>query len=190
MINIVLFGPPGSGKGTQAQKLIDKYGLIHLSTGDILRNEITEGTELGIKAKQFMDAGELVPDEDVIAMVIHKLAEYDDPMGFIFDGFPRNPEQARSIRHSLTDMDLRINIMITLEVSREELISRLVKRGEETGRSDDERSIIEKRLEVYHQQCKPVTEFYDKMRKYVAIDGMGTIDEIFDRIVCAVEACI
>lgn len=190
MINIVLFGPPGSGKGTQSQKLIEKYGLIHLSTGDILRNEITEGTELGIKAKKYMNAGELVPDEDVIAMVVHKLAEYETPMGFIFDGFPRTPEQARSVRHSLTDRDLRINIMITLEVPCEELISRLVKRGEETGRSDDEKSIIEKRLDVYHQQSKPVIDFYDNMRKYVAIEGTGTIDEIFDRIVCAVEACI
>ena len=190
MMNIVLFGPPGSGKGTQSQKLIDKYGLIHLSTGDILRKEIEGGTELGTKAKKFMDAGELVPDEDVIAKVIHKLAEYDDPGGFIFDGFPRTHEQARSIRHNLTDMDLRINIMVTLEVPRDELISRLVKRGAEAGRSDDENSIIEKRLDVYHQQSKPIIDFYEKMRKYVPIDGLGTVDEIFERIVCAVEACI
>ncbi len=190
MVSIVLFGPPGSGKGTQSQKLIEKYGLIHLSTGDILRKEIVGGTELGKKAKKYMDVGELVPDEDVIAMVINKLAEYVDPLGFIFDGFPRTRDQARSIRHNLTDMDLRINIMITLEVPREELISRLIKRGEETGRSDDERNIIEKRLDIYHKQSKPVIDFYEKMRKYVAIDGTGTIDEIFDRIVCAVEACI
>ena len=190
MMNIVLFGPPGSGKGTQSQKLIDKYRLIHLSTGDILRKEIEGGTELGVKAIKYMDAGELVPDEDVIAMVIHKLAEYDDPKGFIFDGFPRTHEQARSIRHNLTDLDLRINIMVTLEVPHDELISRLAKRGAEAGRSDDESSIIEKRLEVYHQQSKPIIDFYEIMRKYVPIDGLGTVDEIFERIVCAVEACI
>jgi len=190
MMNIVLFGPPGSGKGTQSQKLIDKYGLIHLSTGDVLRKEISRGTELGVKAKKYMDAGELVPDEDVIAMVIHKLEEYEDPPGFIFDGFPRTHEQARSIRHNLTDLDLRINIMITLEVPRVELMNRLVKRGEESGRSDDESNIIEKRLDVYYQQSKPIIDFYEKMRKYVSIDGLGTVDEIFERIVCAVETCI
>jgi len=151
MINIVLFGPPGSGKGTQSEKLIEKYGLNHLSTGDILRSELANSTPLGKKAKAFMNRGDLVPDKDVIEMVINKLDSYENANGFIFDGFPRTQEQARFLRHHLTDRDLRVTLMIRLEVAHEELVKRLLLRGEKTGRTDDEISVIEKRIDVYLQ---------------------------------------
>jgi adenylate kinase len=190
MINIVLFGPPGSGKGTQAEKLIGKYHLTHFSTGDILRAEIAGKTDLGLKAQAFMDCGELVPDEDVIAMVIRNLDKHHNSNGFIFDGFPRTKEQARFLRHELTDRDMRINLMITLDVDHDELVKRLLKRGKNSGRSDDERRIIEKRIEVYHKQSKPVVEFYKKMHKYVPIEGKGGIEDIFNRICVAIDNSI
>ena len=190
MINIVLFGPPGSGKGTQSEKLIEKYGLNHLSTGDILRSELANSTPLGKKAKAFMNRGDLVPDKDVIEMVINKLDSYENANGFIFDGFPRTQEQARFLRHHLTDRDLRVTLMIRLEVAHEELVKRLLLRGEKTGRTDDEISVIEKRIDVYLQQSEPVVEFYEKMRKYVPIIGAGTIDDIFYRICQAIDARI
>jgi len=188
MINLVLFGPPGSGKGTQSEKLIRKYGLIHLSTGNILRNEITNQTPLGKKAKAYMDKGELVPDEDVIAMLLQNLDKHNYANGFIFDGFPRTCEQARALRHNLTDRDMRIDLMITLNVPKQELINRLVMRGEQSGRPDDELSVIENRILVYERQSQPVIDFYEKMHKYAAIDGTGTIDEIFARICAAIES--
>ena len=187
MLNIVLFGPPGSGKGTQSEKLIKKYGLIHLSTGDILREAIANQTPLGVKAREYMEKGELVPDEDVINMVVRHLDREKDPNGFIFDGFPRTCGQARFLRNLLTDRDTRINVMITLQVDEEELIRRLLKRGQQTGRSDDELSVIKNRIEVYERDTAPVIDFYRTMRKYRPVDGMGSIDEIFDRIVNVVE---
>ena len=190
MINIVLFGPPGSGKGTQAKKLIEKYNLIHLSTGDILRNEIAHGTVLGKKAKAYIDAGELVPDDDIKAMVLKKFDEHKDSNGFIFDGFPRTCDQARFLRHELTDRDLRINIMITLNVPRDEVVKRILKRAEIEGRPDDTKSIIDKRIEIYQNQAVAIAGFYEKMQKYEPIDGIGTIDEIFKRICDAVDATI
>jgi len=188
MLNFVLFGPPGSGKGTQAEKLIKKYGLVHLSTGNILRNEISNHTPLGQKAQAYMDKGDLVPDEDVIAMLLHHLDQHKHARGFIFDGFPRTCGQARVLRKDLTDRDMRIDLMITLMVPKEELINRLVKRGEELGRNDDERSVIENRILVYERVAKPVIDFYEKMHKFVSIDGMGTIDDIFVRICAAIES--
>jgi adenylate kinase len=187
MINLVLFGPPGSGKGTQSEKLIEKYGLTHFSTGDILRGEITAKSELGIKAQAYMDCGELVPDKDVIAMVIRNLDKHKRSKGFIFDGFPRTKPQARFLRNELTERDMRINLMISLEVEKDELVKRLVKRGEKSGRSDDEQSIIEKRIEIYHRQSAPIKEFYKMMHKFAPIEGKGGIDDIFMRICEAVE---
>ena len=137
MLNIVLFGPPGSGKGTQSEKIIEKYGLTHISTGDLLRSEVTAQTELGKQAKEIMDKGELVSDKIVIGMIRNKLDESQDGSGFIFDGFPRTVEQARELRKALTDYDERVSVMISLEVPREELVKRLLKRGKDTGRSDD-----------------------------------------------------
>ena len=187
MLNIVLFGPPGSGKGTQAEKLIEKYNLIHISTGDLLRAEVAEQTKLGMEAKKIMDAGELVPDEIVIGMIRKKLEEHKDDPGFIFDGFPRTVEQARELRKALTDYDERVTMLISLQVPREELVTRLIKRGEESGRSDDNEETINNRIDVYERQTVPVTYYYEKMHKHVPVDGIGSIEEIFKRIIKEID---
>ena len=183
MLNIVLFGPPGSGKGTQSEKIIEKYGLKHISTGDLLREEVAGKTELGLQAKAIMDKGELVSDAIVIGMIKNKLEEHKDGPGFIFDGFPRTVDQARELRKALTDYDERVCVMISLEVERDELVKRLLLRGQQTGRSDDNLETINNRIDVYDKQTKPVTYYYQKMRKHAAVDGTGSIDKIFDRIV-------
>jgi adenylate kinase len=183
MLNIVLFGPPGSGKGTQSEKIIEKYGLVHISTGDLLREEVAAQTDLGKQAKEIMDKGELVSDKIVIGMIRNKIEEHQGGNGFIFDGFPRTVEQARDLRKALTDYDERVSVMISLEVQREELVKRLLKRGEETGRSDDNLETINKRIDVYNRQTIPVTYYYQKMRKHAAVEGAGSIDKIFERIV-------
>jgi len=187
MLNIVLFGPPGSGKGTQSEKIIEKYGLVHISTGDLLREEVAAGSELGLKAKAIMDSGELVSDDIVIGMIRKKLEEYQDGSGFIFDGFPRTVEQARELRKALSDYDDRVSVMISLEVPREELVSRLLKRGKDTGRSDDNLETINNRIDVYNRQTIPVTYYYDKMHKHSDVEGMGSVDKIFARIVEVVD---
>lgn len=183
MLNIVLFGPPGSGKGTQSEKIIEKYGLKHISTGDLLREEVSGQTELGLQAKAIMDKGELVSDAIVIGMIKNKLEEHKDGPGFIFDGFPRTVDQARELRKALTDYDERVCVMISLEVERDELVKRLLLRGQQTGRSDDNLETINNRIDVYDKQTKPVTYYYQKMRKHASVDGTGSIDKIFDRIV-------
>jgi adenylate kinase len=183
MLNIVLFGPPGSGKGTQSEKVIEKYGLLHLSTGDLLREEVAAQTDLGLQAKEIMDKGELVSDKIVIGMIRNKLEEHHDSPGFIFDGFPRTVDQARALRKALTDFDERVGVMISLEVAREELVKRLLKRGKDTGRSDDNLETINNRIDVYNRQTIPVTRYYDKMHKHAAVDGTGSVDKIFERIV-------
>ena len=182
MLNIVLFGPPGSGKGTQSQKIIEKYGLVHISTGDLLREEVANQTGLGKKAKEIMDRGELVSDDIVIGMIRKRLEEHQGGPGFIFDGFPRTVEQARELRKALTDYDERVSVMISLEVPRDELVDRLLKRGKETGRSDDTLETINNRIDVYNKQTIPVTYYYDKMHKHASVDGTGSIDKIFERI--------
>lgn len=187
MLNIVLFGPPGSGKGTQACKIIEKYQLMHISTGDILRKEVEDQTELGKKARAIMDRGELVSDEIVIGMIRKRLEEHRDGAGFIFDGFPRTVAQARDLRKALTDLDERVTMMIALTVPREELVERLLKRGEETGRSDDNLETINNRIDVYNKQTLPVAYYYDKMRKHAPIDGVGSVDQVFNRIVAVIE---
>lgn len=187
MLNVILFGPPGSGKGTQSEKIIEKYKLVHISTGDLLREEVAGKTELGMRAKEIMDRGELVSDEIVIGMIRKKLEEHQDGPGFIFDGFPRTVEQARELRKALTDYDERVSVMISLEVPREELVKRLLKRGKETGRSDDNMETINNRIDVYERQTIPVTYYYDKMHKHVPVDGLGSIDAIFKRIVKVID---
>lgn len=187
MLNIVLFGPPGSGKGTQACKIIEKYNLVHISTGDLLRQEVANQTKLGKKAKEIMDRGELVSDKIVIGMIANKLNENQGGPGFIFDGFPRTVEQARELRKALTEMDERVSVMISLDVPREELVTRLLKRGQETGRSDDNMETINNRIDVYENQTIPVTYYYDKMHKYAPVNGLGTIDQIFERIVEVID---
>ena len=182
MLNIVLFGPPGSGKGTQAEKLVDKYKLVHISTGDLLRTEVESKSELGVQAQKIIDRGELVPDECVIAMIKNKVEENKDGEGFIFDGFPRTVDQARELRKLLTDYDERVSVVVSLMVEKEELIERLLKRGEESGRADDNLETITHRIEVYERQTIPVTYYYDKMHKHAPVDGKGKIDDVFKRI--------
>jgi len=182
MFNIVIFGPPGSGKGTQSVKIKEKYRLVHLSTGDILRDAMEKKTPMGIKAQEYMKKGELVPDEDVISMLMGVLDENMDSNGFIFDGFPRTEKQALFLKNNLEKRDTMIHALLTLEVDRDELIKRLVDRGKQSGRSDDKLSVIENRINVYHDQTAPVIEFYKKLDKYYPVAGMGTIDEIFDRL--------
>ncbi|MBA7550555.1 adenylate kinase [subsurface metagenome] len=187
MFNIVIFGPPGSGKGTQSVRLKEKYGLVHLSTGDILRDAMSKKTPLGVKAQEYMGKGELVPDEDVIGMLMGVLDENMDSNGFIFDGFPRTEKQALFLKENLEKRDTMIHALLTLEVEREELIERLINRGKQSGRSDDKLSVIENRITVYHDQTTPVIEFYKKLDKYYPVAGMGTIDEIFDRLCEVIE---
>lgn len=188
MLNIVLFGPPGAGKGTQACKLLDKYQLIHLSTGDILRGEIADKTPLGLEAKKKMDKGELVPDEVVIGMIEGKIDSNKDANGFIFDGFPRTTAQAEALDQMLAKKNTPITSMLALEVNDDELIKRLLLRGKDSGRADDQdQSIIENRISVYNTNTAPVISFYEEQGKYKAINGIGTIDEIFNRLCLEID---
>ncbi len=186
MLNLVLFGPPGAGKGTQSQKLIEKYGLIHLSTGDLLRGEIAQGTELGLEAKKLMDHGQLVPDEVVIGMISNKLDANKDAGGFIFDGFPRTVTQAEELDSLLESKQSSITGMIALQVDDDELLRRLLLRGKDSGRVDDANpEVIGKRIHEYNNKTAPVAEFYKKQNKFESVNGMGTVDEIFAAI-CAI----
>lgn len=189
MLNIVLFGPPGAGKGTQAEKLLEKYGLIHLSTGDILRGEIAAGTELGLQAKKLMDDGSLVPDEVVIGMIDSKLNANMEANGFIFDGFPRTIAQADALDGLLMDKGTTITTMLSLEVDKEELVKRLLSRGKDSGRSDDQdENIINNRIEEYNNKTAPLKGYYDGQDKLSAIVGVGSIDEIFGSLCQAIDA--
>ena len=185
MLNIVLFGPPGAGKGTQAKKLIDKYGLLHLSTGDLLRAEITNGTPLGLKAKNIMDRGELVSDEIVIGMIENKLNANPNANGFIFDGFPRTTAQAQALDELLKHKNTSITMMIALEVDTVELTRRLLVRGHESGRADDQNEeIINNRIKEYNNKTAPLKTYYNGQRKFHQVYGIGSIDQIFD-LICA-----
>ncbi len=188
MLNLILFGPPGAGKGTQSEFLIDTFDLDHLSTGDLLRSEMAAGTQLGIEAKEFIEKGELVPDEVVIGMIKSKLESNKDSKGFIFDGFPRTVEQAIALDKLLEKNGIPIRGMFGLEVEKQELINRLLNRGKNSGRADDqEQSIIENRINVYNQKTFPLIEYYKLQGKYRGIDGMGSIKEIAGRLKAAVE---
>lgn len=182
MLNIVLFGPPGAGKGTQSALLTERFGLVHLSTGDILRAEVAAGTELGKKAKALMDAGNLVPDEIVIGMIEAKIKSSAGAKGFIFDGFPRTVAQAEALDNILTQNGLSINYMISLQVAQSLLTERLLKRAQELGRLDDTEEVINNRFNVYQQSTLPVAEYYKGQGKLCVVDGVGSIDEIFGRI--------
>lgn len=186
MLNIVLFGPPGAGKGTQSQNLIQRYGLVHLSTGDLLRSQITQGTELGLKAKKLMDAGELVPDAVVIGMIESQLASNKTAAGFIFDGFPRTIAQAEALDELTQRYDTGISCMIALEVTEEELVKRLLERGKTSGRPDDQNEEkIRKRVTVYNTETAQVAGYYAQQDKFHAVHGIGAIDEIFQQL-CAI----
>ena len=180
MFNLILFGPPGSGKGTQSEKLIDRYGLKHLSTGDLLRSEIAQHTALGMEAKSLMDKGQLVPDEVVIGMISSALDHNPKAKGFLFDGFPRTSAQAEALDKLLELKHTSIGVMLALEVSEEELIRRLLKRGETSGRSDDtNEQVIRDRIVTYHNKTAAVADYYKNFDKVKMVGGEGTIEEIF-----------
>lgn len=191
MFNLILFGPPGSGKGTQSEKLIVRYGLKHLSTGDLLRSEINRQTALGQEARNFMDKGQLVPDEVVIGMISSALDDNPMARGFLFDGFPRTSAQAEALDNLLDLKKSSIAVMLALDVSEEELVKRLVKRGETSGRSDDNNElVIRARITEYHNKTAAVAEYYKTFDKVVMVKGEGTIDEIFDGLCSEIDSRI
>jgi len=183
MFNLILFGPPGSGKGTQSEQLIARYGLKHLSTGDLLRSEISRQTALGLEAKKFMDKGQLVPDEVVIGMISSALDEHPGARGFLFDGFPRTSAQAEALDKLLELKNTSISVMLALDVSEEELVKRLLKRGETSGRSDDNNEqVIRARIVEYHNKTAAVADYYKQFDKVVMVPGEGSIAHIFNSL--------
>ncbi len=183
MFNLILFGPPGSGKGTQSERLIAKYGLKHLSTGDLLRNEIQDQTKMGLEAKKFMDKGELVPDEVVIGMISSALEANKDGHGFLFDGFPRTEAQSKALDNLLQQHDTSIDVVLALKVGEEELVSRLLNRGITSGRTDDvNEEVIKARIAEYHKKTFAVADYYSTFNKVTYIKGEGSVDVIFDNL--------
>ena len=186
MINLILFGPPGSGKGTQSENIVAKYGLIHLSTGNLLREEIADKTPLGLEAKNFIDKGKLVPDEIVIGMISSSLDHHPEANGLLFDGFPRTVAQAKALDKLLELKKTEIHVVLALEVCEEELVKRLLLRGETSGRSDDNNNeVIHKRLVVYLEETSPVADHYRKSKKFQTVKGEGSVEEIF-KLICEV----
>ncbi len=189
MMNIVLFGAPGCGKGTQAQRLKTHYGIEHVSTGEVIRSEIQRGTELGRSMEHYISTGQLAPDKVVIEMIANYVAEHKDAKGCIFDGFPRTTVQAREFDKILARHGLKVDIMIDIQVPEEELIRRILLRGKDSGRADDaSEEVIRDRLAVYHKQTAIVSDFYKAQNKYASIDGSGTMDEVFERIAAIIDA--
>lgn len=186
MLNVVIFGAPGSGKGTQSEKIIKEFGLDHISTGDVLRAEIKNETELGKTAKGYIEKGQLVPDELIVDMLAKTLDTKANAKGVIFDGFPRTIPQAEALKKMLNKRGTDVTVMLNLHVEEEDLINRLLERGKISGRSDDNLETIKSRLDVYHKQTAPLADYYIKEGKHHAIKGTGSIDEIFNRI----KACI
>ena len=191
MLNIVLFGPPGAGKGTQSEKVLKKYNLVHLSTGDLFRLHLNNETALGLEAKKYMNKGDLVPDEIVIDMVEDKINKSSNVIGFVFDGFPRTINQAIALDNMLEKKNIPIKQMIALKVDEKELVKRIQNRAKTSGREDD-KSIdkINNRIQVYNQETKPVADYYKKHDKYSEVDGIGEIDEIFIKLCSKIDDLI
>ncbi len=187
MLNIVIFGAPGSGKGTQSERIVEKYGINHISTGDVLRAEIKNGTALGKTAKGYIDQGQLIPDELMIDILASVFDSFKDSKGVIFDGFPRTIAQAEALKKMLAERGQDVSIMLDLEVPEEELMVRLIKRGKDSGRADDNEETIKKRLHVYHSQTAPLIDWYKNEKKYQHINGLGTMEGIFAEICEAVD---
>lgn len=188
MLNIVLFGPPGAGKGTQSERLITEFGLVHLSTGDIFRYNMKNDTDLGQLAKSYIEKGQLVPDEVTINMLKAEVQKHGDTAGFIFDGFPRTNAQAKALDDLMNEMGESISSMISLDVEEEELRNRLAERAKVSGRTDDaDPAVIQNRIDIYKKETAPVKDYYASQDKWVMIDGMGTIDEITERLFAAVN---
>lgn len=191
MINLILFGPPGSGKGTQAEKLVEKYELLHISTGDLFRYEMGNDTPLGKRAKSYIEKGELVPDEVTVGMLKNKVNAHPTVKGFIFDGFPRTVPQAEALDQLLSENGESITQLLSLDVDDEEIVKRILLRGKTSGRPDDnEESVIRNRIEVYKSETSPVFDHYKKVGKAVRVRGIGTIEEIFHRLCQAIDAAI
>ncbi|MBK9256822.1 MAG: adenylate kinase [Saprospiraceae bacterium] len=183
MLNVILFGPPGSGKGTQAALLVERYGLLHISTGDLFRHEMSNKTPLGLQAKEYMAKGQLVPDEVTIGMLKNKVNAHPEAKGIIFDGFPRNIFQASELDKFLNEKSTEVSILLSLDVPDDEIVTRILNRGISSGRADDnDESIIRKRIEVYRNETSPVFEYYAKSGKSKLIDGLGSVEEILDRL--------
>ena len=187
MLNIVIFGAPGSGKGTQSERIVEKYGINHISTGDVLRAEIKNGTELGKTAKGYIDQGQLIPDELMIDILASVFDSFKDSKGVIFDGFPRTIAQAEALKKLLAERGQDVSVMVDLDVPEEELMVRLIKRGKDSGRADDNEETIKKRLHVYHSQTAPLIDWYKNEKKYQHINGLGTMEGIFAEICEAVD---
>ena len=187
MLNIVIFGAPGSGKGTQSERIVEKYGINHISTGDVLRAEIKNGTELGKTAKGYIDQGQLIPDELMVDILASVFDSFKDSKGVIFDGFPRTIPQAEALKVMLKERGQDISVMLDLDVPEEELMVRLIKRGKDSGRADDNEETIKKRLHVYHSQTAPLIDWYKNEKKYQHINGLGTMEGIFAEICEAVD---
>jgi adenylate kinase len=189
MTNLILFGPPGSGKGTQAALLVEKYDLTHISTGDLFRFEMGNNTPLGMKAKEYMAKGELVPDEVTIGMLRNKVMQHKEGKGFIFDGFPRTIPQSEALIHLLKELNQTVTALISIKVDKTEIINRILERGKSSGRPDDNDSrVIENRIGVYDNETKPVYNYFKEFKLSSEIEGMGTVQEVFERICTALES--
>ena len=188
MVNIALFGAPGCGKGTQAQRLKEHYGIHHVSTGEVIRGEIARGTELGKRMESYIREGKLAPDEIVIDMIANYVAEHKEAKGCIFDGFPRTTRQAEEFDRILAGHGLKVDLMVDIHVPEEELVKRILLRGKDSGRADDaSEEVIRGRIEVYRRQTQVVADFYAKQDKYADVDGVGSMDEVFDRIRAVID---
>lgn len=187
MFNLVLFGPPGAGKGTQSIMIAEKYNFAHISTGDIFRSEIKNETPLGLKVKSIIESGELVPDELLIDILKHAMSKYTDAKGFVFDGFPRTLPQASDLDKMLNESNESVTLTLALDVDEDELLARLLNRAKLEGRKDDTEEVIKNRLQVYHQQTSPLINYYKEQGKFQSVNGLGTIQDIFNRLCEVIE---